>query len=489
MVTVIVADQKIVMNKKAAAGRAANLAFFTITVAKQYGKDGKLESMNQTIVLYSDVMYNGELCLQFPRFCLSKILTVYGYLDLNVVYVDRMYKSSISTNLELQPAFALMPYQQQIVDYLMGNIFTSERVATRSASCILKLGTGLGKTFIVAALAYRLQLRLVYIVPTVILQRQFVTDMKSVFENVRINTTPQDPQNCDMCVLVINTAISLNTEFYTHFKFAVYDEVHRYAAPTFREVFWLSKSTYSLGMSATPGRPDSLEAILYSHLGSVVDEDCYDPIDSNFAIEARFVEYRNPAAATPVLNKKTKVISFIESCRDCFTYDSARDDLIISISLEWLAEGRRHFIFSNIVRHVLTLVEKIAMRLQQSGQNSAVEYLVGGRGDDNNVMIGLRNADLIVGTYQGASTGTSFPDMTAAIFATPTVSNVKQAIGRITRKNVQNPEADKIVRQIIVIDDVCAYWCKKSQARLRERLGVETAPKFAPASSTAFDEI
>ena len=402
----------------------------------------------------------------FGRFHLIKLMEYFAALP--IVYLKND-PANEAVKLQKCGTFTLFNYQHQIIDFIASTYYTPEHVEKGSASCLLKLNTGLGKTFIAAELIARLQVRTIIVVLLVDLQNQMLADLTKVFPKARIRTNAASAADCDILILVINTAITHNREVYKHFGFAIFDEVPRFCTETFRTIFRLAKCTYSLGLSATPHRRDEMHNIALAHLGPIVAQEQFDIDDQEFDIKTFFKPYRAANPVAPAHNKTTKTLSFMESCRDCLSYDAARNEYIITLSQELLERGHRHFIFTLTITHAHALATMLAKLIDPE----AIRTIAGGAKNSDKFYT-LRNSSVIVGTYQGTSTGISVIEMTAAIFAmVPFDTSITQVYGRITRKNAHNPDMDKAPRIVYVIEDTAHYWLRSHYIAIRSRIKVK----------------
>lgn len=132
---------------------------------------------------------------------------------------------------------------------------------------IAQYPTGFGKTYTAIKAILGMIKRgkvetVVVVVPTIELKNQWEVELK----NNKVS-------NC--LVYVINTAVKLEIET----DFLILDEIHRYAAETFRLVFERIKYKYIMGLTATLEREDGLHDIVLQRL------DIFDEISVNEALD------------------------------------------------------------------------------------------------------------------------------------------------------------------------------------------------------------
>ena len=124
---------------------------------------------------------------------------------------------------------------------------------------IAQYPTGFGKTY-TAILAIRGMIKkdniqsVLVVVPTIELKKQWENEL--IKNKIRIGR-----------VLVINTAIKYDHKV----DFLILDEIHRYAADTFRKIFQKAEYKYIMGLTATLEREDGFHAIILEYL-DVIDE-------------------------------------------------------------------------------------------------------------------------------------------------------------------------------------------------------------------------
>ena len=119
---------------------------------------------------------------------------------------------------------------------------------------IAQYPTGFGKTYTaIRAIEGMVKRRgittVVVIVPTITLKKQWEEELNK--NKIKIAT-----------VFVINSAVKVEHNC----DLLILDEVHRYAAETFKEIFRRSAYKYILGLTATLEREDGLHDIILEHI-------------------------------------------------------------------------------------------------------------------------------------------------------------------------------------------------------------------------------
>jgi len=136
---------------------------------------------------------------------------------------------------------------------------------------IFQYPTGFGKTFsalrAIQGMIKKKDIQsVVVVVPTITLQKQWIKELKK--QKIKIAK-----------VYVINTAVKLTFDI----DLLILDEIHRYAAETFKLIFKNTSAKYKLGLTATLERSDDLHKIILEHLKVV------DTISVNDALKNRWI--------------------------------------------------------------------------------------------------------------------------------------------------------------------------------------------------------
>ena len=145
----------------------------TITTIQKRGKlmDTKICKM------YKFEKVNGVLCLFLPRKT-GELLTTQRLLR------SKLMRSEV-VRINAPMTGELFPNQITICNYLMQEIFSTEKLARGFAGCTLDLRPGMGKTFTAGGMISFLGLRTLYIAPRVPVAIQASGDLKGLFGNNR----------------------------------------------------------------------------------------------------------------------------------------------------------------------------------------------------------------------------------------------------------------------------------------------------------------
>lgn len=422
----------------------------------------------QYVKLYEYTLVGKTKCIILPR---TLIMAFRGtILDRIDVLIPEPVRIINDCNIENR----LHNNQKILVDYLMKTVFNRERISDGSATTILDLRAGMGKTYVAAGVIAALGLKTLYIVPKKPLALQAVNDLRG--NNIgTVSELRKGVPSADITVVVINTAISMEREFYAQFGLCILDEVHAYCSEKRRSIFRLCSTRAVLAMSATTNdRNDGYDIIAHKELaagGIIRAEDvpgfAYDEANA-FRCTVDVISYKGPPEYTRVLTHPSTGRMFTPYMNAQFMRDPARCRLILSKLKElydWVGpEGQRHCIYVFCEERaplgvlMKQFVEDNALR---DCEISVVGEFIGGISNDKiNQM--RESARIFLTTYGYAGTGVSIDKMTAAIFMTPRKSNMKQILFRIMRRGGD----PSIMRRVIDIVDVNTPIKKQYQSRL-----------------------
>lgn len=382
--------------------------------------------------------------------------------------------------------------QKIVVDQLM-KIFTVERIRNGTACCILNLRAGLGKTFVAAGMIAKLKLRTLYIVPKRPLAKQAVDDLRACFYQVGDEIAAEGAgaqrpiiigkfekkakkrdvstvcANQDVTVIVIDSAMLRDAEFFAGYSLVILDEVHTYCSDIRKEIFFKCGSWAMFGMSATTeDRKDGFDLIAHRALafdGIIRADDMpgfnYDGVE--FKAEVTVVRYNGPPEFTENLTHPSTGKIFTPFMNKQFLRDPFRMSMAIKDLRDlynWVGpDGQRHCIYvfceeveplGIIYRGFVETFGGGAIAAPEvvdgaavipgnndvpavNGDQAVIGRFVGGIKD--RAISGMRdNARIFLTTYGYSGTGVSIDKMTAIIFLTPRRANMKQILARILRR-------------------------------------------------------
>lgn len=184
-----------------------------------------------------------------------------GYGTFPFAYMRERGKRNPVGAAERAPlAFAgtLRPEQVKVRDECVRHL-------NETGSCILSMYPGFGKTALAIELAARIGLATLVVVNRIVLMNQWRDSVRRFCPQASVSTTYADP--ADARIVVVN---AINVEKMTgldRYGLLVVDECHMIVTETLSKCLLAVQPRYLLGLSATPYRPDGMDALIDLHFG------------------------------------------------------------------------------------------------------------------------------------------------------------------------------------------------------------------------------
>lgn len=420
--------------------------------------------------LWGETSIGNCKCITLPR---TSILLMNKILTIKLIY---------------PPLCRINPYvvdiyqnQQLIVNHIVENIFTENRIANGTSTALLNLRAGMGKTFVAAGIIGKIALRTIYVVPKRPLMLQAVKDLRMCMPDHKIASYDSKMTTLpDILVIVINSALEKAAELAKNYSFAIFDEVHSYCSEKRRKVFRLYSAPVCLGMSATTeDRIDGFDPIAHKELAYPSDslEGESDEDDKNnkatiklpktgiiraedipgftydavvFDCRARIINYYGPPEHTQNLTHESTGKIFCSYMYKQYLADPYRLKLVTQelIKLyDWVGpNNQKHniYIFAEEIALLRISMEALRRELLLRARADIIadldvpelglEMFTGGLKDNQVSEISLRGR-VLCSTYGFSGTGISIPKMTCILFLTPRKSQMKQICARVIRRN------------------------------------------------------
>lgn len=366
------------------------------------------------------------------------------------------------------PTAPFYAYQSLAAEHVCQNIFMNTN------SAYIQMETGLGKTRFAMAVAAILQGPVFVVVPTKIIQQQWLWDFQKIFPQLCVgkftnhtNTVPYD-----VLIGVVNTVRKQKNDFFLPFRLIVLDEAHELQSPQNSNILWLTESAQSvLGLTATPyDRPDGLDKIVPFFLGppiwAITDIKGCNINIAQFAGRVREVDYDGDPEYCTAVKSSTGAVSAIETIIRLIQ-DPARLHVVVA-EVERLyymqTAGSPHgiLVFAEL-RDYLPILQKELMKKLPAADIYTPELtsIVLRGGAPPGALLLAQQARVVLTTYGYSRRGVSINNMTALVLATPRKSNLSQIIGRITRLGSD----ERIQRIIVDIRDIRSPLCSQSTKR------------------------
>lgn len=445
--------------------RADKLA--KIVDINRYLKSLKLTMINKqglsvTTILYDKKIVKNNLYYILPR-------TELANLKINLIN-----KLPPITSIDCNLSKSLSNEQILVVDDIINNTCTPDRINNGTATCVLNMMAGTGKTFVACGIINNLKMRTLYIVPKIILLHQTIKDINYMFGENLANKFDIDKCN-PIAVCVINSALKIPDDILKQYSLIILDEVHMYCSPQRRQIFRKLASVV-IGMSATTeDRLDGLDKILNYELAfdGIIRTDHLFTSTNNFIKIVNIINYKGPKEHTQNLVHENTGQIFTHYMHNQFINDPYRLKLVVNYINDLYSENHNIYAFAeeiNILKKVMdSLSKSISIEAPELGL-----FIGGIKEDEINKM--KTNARVLLSTYGYAGTGVSINKMSAIIFITPRKAGMKQILARILRKGSD----ESIPRIVIDIVDKNTALCHQ----LKERIVAYEFYKFSQTSKT-----
>lgn len=427
-----------------------------------------------TMYKYTEV--GGVKCIQLPRTLMKVLLG--AILDRVEILLPQPREINADLNLEL------FENQQILIRHLCERVFTRDRILNGTACALLNLRAGMGKTFVAAGIISHLKLRTLYIVPKRPLMVQAVKDLRVCFYpeqgepavviggygKAKKKDRSTDPRAQDVTVIVINSALDRDEDFFRGYSLVIYDEVHSYCSETRREIFNKCSLAACLGMTATSeDRTDGFDPIAHKQLafdGIIRAESVPGFTYENvvFDCRAKIINYSGPPEYTRNLTHEStgKVFTHYmhnQSIDDMIRLQLAVDELISLYDWRGDAGEQQYiYVFAEEVDILKKAKDAFVAALKSRARGDIVEDIdapeiglemfTGGLRDEKIADI-AKNGRVLFSTYSYAGTGISILKMSSILFLTSRKANMKQILARVLRRGSDT----KIPRFVIDIVD------------------------------------
>ncbi len=435
--------------------------------------------------LYTDVVFRNVRALYLPR--------TYMKLLLDGKILNKIEVSLAAERVIIAPMhIGLYENQTIAVKWLRENIFTNTRITNGTATCIFNLRAGTGKTFVAAGLISSLGLRTLYIVPKKPLASQAIRDLRAcmwsetgrnpVIERYgSIKKSSPKLETHDITVIVINSAVARDEEFFRGYSLVILDEVHSYCTDCWSCIFRKCSSRAMFGMSATTeDRTDGFDAIAHKELafdGIIRAENVPGfnyPDDCEFNCQARVICYSGPSEYTQHLTHESTGSMFTHYMHNQFASDPYRTKHAVNELIElydWRGgKAQKHniYVFAEEIEILRTLLAAVQTELKNRGRDDIIidapelGLFTGGLTEQAAITM-VAGARVLFTTYGYSGTGISIVKMTAILFFTGRRANMKQILARILRLG-----SDVDIPRVVVdfVDKKTAMGCQFGDRKL-----------------------
>ena len=338
---------------------------------------------------------------------------VYKELPNGTLHIPRFFKEDTKKftkghNVQIQFKGILRPHQKEALNAFNGN-------------GVLCLPCGQGKTCTALAIAAKMKRKTIIIVHKEFLANQWRDRIHQFCPGSKIGRIQGDCFDTDgeFVIAMIQTLCvrDHDPEQFSCFGMLIVDESHHIGAPAFCKTMFKVFPEFTLGLTATPDRKDGLTKLLYWFLG----KQFYSMTQSTSDVNTIRIDFDHPSyRAGPILTRFGK-ISMAHMVNHIVELHE-RNELILMHVKNAIERNRRILILSDRRGHCEWFYDQL-------GDDVSGLYL-GGMSEEKQEKASQKQ--VIVATFSLAYEGLDIPELDTLFLVTPH-SDVKQAVGRITR--------------------------------------------------------
>lgn len=289
---------------------------------------------------------------------------------------------------------------------------------SKKGSVMISCFTGFGKTLGAINLSCSIGLKTLVIVNKIILMKQWESSIMKFCPEARVQrlTTKSRMEEADFYIMNSINIAKMGKNFFTEIGLVIVDEAHLIMAETLSKSLQYLYPRYLIGLTATPYRPDGLDALLDLYFGKhkIIRKLVREHIA--YAVQTGFIP-------TVELSKNGKINWGV--ILDSQSNDITRNELILRIV--------QHF----SERTFLILVKRVSQgkylvdRLRELGED--VTSLLGSQQEFD------KDARIILGTSSKIGVGFDHPCLDTLLLAGDVEEYFSQILGRIMRRTDVKP--------------------------------------------------
>jgi superfamily II DNA or RNA helicase len=300
--------------------------------------------------------------------------------------------------------------------------YQSDALKTFKGNGILCLPCGGGKTSTSLAIAAKLRRKTIVIVHKEFLANQWRERIAQFCPSSTVGTIQGDVWDVEGHHFVIAMIQTLcvrehDPTLFKSFGLLIVDEAHHIGAPAFSKTMFKLSTEYTLGLTATPERKDGLTRILYWFLGDIF----YSMEQSTSEIAVNKIDFDHYTYRSgPPMNKFGKVS--IAHIVNHLVEIPERNKVILDHVRDAVSRNRNILILSDRRSHCEWFHSEL-------GSDLSGLYMGGMTAEQHEE---ASHKQIIIATFSLAYEGLDIPSLNTLFLVTPH-SDVKQAVGRITR--------------------------------------------------------
>jgi len=307
------------------------------------------------------------------------------------------------------------------------NVVKTEAISilNKKGSVILSMYCGFGKTITSINLACAIGMKTLVIVNKLVLMKQWEESINRFCPSAVVQkVTPKSKPDASANFLIINAINTpkLSKEFFSTIGLVIVDEAHLIMAETVSKCMQSISPRYLIGLTATPYRPDGLDALLEFYFG-------IDKIIRELWRE--HLVYKVETGFEPIVELTAQGRMNWGSVLDSQSKDKTRNELIVDII--------SHF----KERNFLVMVKRVE-------QGELLEKMLLERGEDVTSLVGARqtfevSSRILIGTCSKVGTGFDHPRLDTLLLAADVEEYFIQYLGRCMRTRDGTPIVFDIV--------------------------------------------
>lgn len=397
----------------------------------EYSKRRAMGYSTYDVPQFIKTWVNTEEGLTLPSGAMQRVREVLRAAGVPFRVVDARSEGSPVVRALVYQGFELRPYQVDMVD----KAYAKER-------CVVRAATGSGKTTAAFALAAKIGLNTLVILPNAKLLKQW---MKLVPRDLglrgnQIGLIRGSVKRLRPLTLATQQTLwsrGISEDMNDFFGAIIVDEGHHAAARTFMQTIDSFRARYRIAFTADERRKDKKEFIVYDLVGGVAHEvtrEQAEAADAVVDVEVRIVptHFECPAYASGAVD--------FNGLLDAMIVDGPRNDNAITLARRELERGEQCIVLTHRREHARAL-ERGFIALGISSGCMLGEQEPGDEEEFERACAGLLDGSVRVacGTYQALGEGIDLPAVSIGIATTPIGKNKQlfnQVRGRLCRPSL-----------------------------------------------------
>lgn len=321
-------------------------------------------------------------------------------------------------NVKFRFTGQLREYQKQVKNEAI-------QMLNRKGSTLLSLHVGWGKSMLSAYLACKLSFKTLIIVNRLVLVNQWKELFQTVCPDSKIQLIKPNKElntECDLYLINAQNVLKFDSEYFSTIGTLIVDECHLICAQTLFKCMFRIEPKYILGLSATPHRPDGLDALITFYFGKdKIVKELYRKhtvyaVHTGIKIEYEFT-----------WDGKIDWNSVLQSQAE----NESRNKLIVQLISKF--KERYFLVLCKRISQGQTLVQLL------TEQGERVTDLLGNKKEFDS------DARIVVATTQKCGVGFSHDKLNALLLASDVEEYFIQYLGRVFR----TPEVEPIIFDLV----------------------------------------